>query len=80
MGLENTRVEMLFPAPFQRDQDLCKQLQYSLHHYRINRVTVNEQNPQSVGFYRHFGFETYKRTDCDEQGRPYPFLYMKLTR
>ena len=23
-------------------------------------VTVNEQNPQAVGFYEHLGFQTYK--------------------
>lgn len=41
-------------------------------------VTVNEQNPQAVRFYEHMGFEVYKRTACDEQGGPYPLLYMKL--
>ena len=40
-------------------------------------VTVNEQNPQAVGFYEHLGFQTYKRTECDEEGNPYPLLYMK---
>ena len=40
-------------------------------------VTVNEQNPQAVGFYEHMGFAAYKRTDLDEQGNPYPLLYMK---
>ena len=39
--------------------------------------TVNEQNPQAVGFYEHLGFQTYKRTECDEEGNPYPLLYMK---
>lgn len=29
------------------------------------------------GFYEHMGFRTYKRTDYDEQGNPYPLLYMK---
>ena len=31
------------------------------------------------GMGRHMGFETYKRTECDEEGNPYPLLYMKLT-
>ena len=43
-------------------------------------VDVNEQNPQAVGFYEHMGFTVYKRSDLDEQGNPYPLLYMKLPR
>ena len=53
-------------------------LQYGVQNYGIREVTVNEQNPQTVGFYEHFGFETYKRTACDEEGNPYPLLYMKM--
>ena len=30
------------------------------------------------GFYEHMGFRVYKRTDLDEQGNPYPLLYMSL--
>ena len=26
------------------------------------------------------GFEVYKRTELDEQGNPYPLLYMKRSR
>lgn len=52
-------------------------LEYSAEHYGIREVTVNEQNPQAVGFYEHRGFVTYKRTDRDEQGGPYPLLYMR---
>lgn len=26
----------------------------------------------------HMGFETYRRTDWDEEGGPYPLLYMRL--
>lgn len=43
----------------------------------VEEVTVNEQNPQAVGFYRHMGFEVYRRTDYDEKGGPYPLLYMR---
>ena len=52
-------------------------LQYGIENYGIQELTVNEQNPQAVGFYRHMGFKTYKRTDYDEEGNPYPLLYMK---
>ncbi|MCI9486990.1 MAG: hypothetical protein HFI64_08470 [Lachnospiraceae bacterium] len=34
--------------------------------------------PQAKGFYERMGFRVFKRTDCDEQGNPYPLLYMKL--
>ena len=27
---------------------------------------------------KHIGFQVYKRTDLDEQGNPYPLLYMSL--
>ncbi|WP_264472162.1 MULTISPECIES: hypothetical protein [unclassified Faecalibacillus] len=26
------------------------------------------------------GFKTYKKTELDEEGNPYPLLYMKLDR
>ncbi len=78
MGCENRRIEMLFLAPSERGKGLGKALvQYGISHFNVREVTVNEQNPQAVGFYRHLGFKTYKRTDFDEQGNPYPLLYMK---
>ena len=79
MGTEENCLEMLFLAPSERGKGLGKQLiQYGIQNYGIQEVTVNEQNPQTVGFYQHLGFETYKRTEYDEEGNPYPLLYMKL--
>lgn len=79
MGVESNRLEMLFISPEERGKGLGKQLiQYGIQNYDIQEVSVNEQNPQAVGFYEHLGFETYKRTDYDEEGNPYPLLYMKL--
>lgn len=79
MGIEDTRLEMLFLSPEERGKGLGKQLiKYGIDNYGIQEVTVNEQNPQAVGFYKHMGFETYKRTEYDEEGNPYPLLYMKL--
>lgn len=78
MGIENQRLEMLFLSPEERGKGIGGQLlQYGIHNYQIREVTVNEQNPQAVGFYEHMGFAAYKRTDLDEQGNPYPLLYMK---
>lgn len=79
MGIEDNRLEMLFLSPKVRGKGLGKQLlQYAVQDYGVRELTVNEQNPQAVGFYEYLGFETYKRTECDEEGNPYPLLYMKL--
>lgn len=79
MGIENARLEMLFLSPAERGKGLGRQLmQYGIQNYGIQELTVNEQNPQAAGFYEHLGFQTYKRTDLDEEGNPYPLLYMKL--
>ena len=79
MGTENSRLEMLFLSPDERGKGLGRQLlEYGIREQGVREVTVNEQNPQAVGFYEHMGFETYQRTDHDEEGNPYPLLYMKL--
>ena len=81
MGVQNGRLEMLFLAPEERGNGIGTQmLQYGIENYGIAELTVNEQNPQAVGFYAHMGFETYKRTELDEEGHPYPLLYMKRVR
>lgn len=79
MGVEDGRLEMLFLSPEERGHGLGKSLlQMGIEQYGVTEVTVNEQNPQAVGFYEHLGFVTYKRTDHDEEGNPYPLLYMKM--
>ena len=81
MGIDSNRLEMLFLSPGVRGKGLGKQLlQYGIETYNIQELTVNEQNPQAVGFYEHMGFQTYKRTEYDEEGNPYPLLYMRLSR
>mgnify|MGYP000398830057 FL=1 len=79
MGIEDGTLEMLFIMPEERGKGLGKHLiQFGIENYAVKRLAVNEQNPQAKGFYEHIGFQIYKRTDCDEQGNPYPLLYMKL--
>lgn len=79
MGIENETLEMLFITPEQRGKGLGKALlSIGIEKYGVKQLTVNEQNPQAVGFYEHLGFKVYKRTAHDEQGNPYPLLYMSI--
>ncbi len=81
MGTENEKLEMLFITPEERGKGLGRLLiQYGIDHYSIKRLAVNEQNPNAKEFYEHMGFQVYDRADHDEQGNPYPLLYMGLSR
>lgn len=77
MGIADQHLEMLFIAPEVRGKGLGKQLlNYGIEAYSVRSLAVNEQNPLAKGFYEHMGFQVYKRTEIDEQGNPYPLLYM----
>lgn len=79
MGVQDRSIEMLFISPDSRGKGIGKELvRYGIKTFATNRVTVNEQNPQAIGFYEHLGFKVYKRTETDEQGRSYPLLYMEI--
>lgn len=77
-GVNRSKLEMLFVSVEKRNQGIGKNLLlYVIQKFLVNELTVNEQNPLAIGFYEHMGFRTYKRTELDEQGNPYPLLYMK---
>ena len=79
-GIDGHKLEMLFVSAEQRGKGVGKRLlQYAADAYGVNELAVNEQNPQAKGFYEHMGFQVYKRSETDEQGDPYPILYMKRT-
>ncbi len=81
MGIAEQHLEMLFISHEERGKGLGKELlKYGIEKYSVNDLAVNEQNPFAKGFYEHMGFKVYKRTECDEQGNPYPLLYMRLDR
>ena len=81
MGIEATRLEMLFVKNNERGKGLGKQLlKYGIENYNVNELTVNEQNPNAKRFYEYLGFKVYKRNERDEQGNQYPILYMRLER
>ena len=78
MGIAEHRLEMLFISASERGKGLGKELlKYGIETYSVADLAVNEQNPLATGFYEHMGFEVYKRTELDEQGNPYPLLYMR---
>ena len=79
MGVEDGSLEMLFVAPQERGKGLGRRLlRYGIDRLGVNRLAVNEQNPQARGFYERMGFRVCRRTELDGQGYPYPLLYMEL--
>lgn len=79
MGIEAGRIEMLFVSPDYFGKGVGRQLaELAISRYEVQYVDVNEQNPQAIGFYDHIGFEMFERTECDQQGNPFPILKMKL--
>ena len=79
MGVDGQKLEMLFLAPEERGRGLGRELvRYGVERFGVREVTVNEQNPQARGFYERMGFCVCRRSELDEQGRPYPILDMRL--
>lgn len=79
MGINGNHLEMLFISSSQRGKGLGKALlKYGIEKYLVANLAVNEQNTSAKDFYEHMGFEVYQRSELDEQGNPYPILYMKL--
>ncbi len=81
LGVAEQKVEMLFLSPGQIGKGFGKKLMdFAITDLKANKVDVNEQNTKAVEFYKKFGFETYERTDKDDQGKDYPLLRLKLKR
>ena len=81
MGIEDRKIEMLFIINSERGKGLGKKLlNYGIENYNVNEIVVNEQNLNAKGFYEYMGFRTFKRAELDEQGNPYPILYMRLEK
>ncbi len=78
LGMDGTFIEILFVAATCRGQGIGRSLvERAIADYGATEVSVNEQNPQAVGFYERIGFTTYRRTDTDGEGAPYPLLFMR---
>ncbi len=79
IGVDGVEVAMLFIHPDWRGQGIGRRLmEYAINTRGATAVDVNEQNEQAVGFYRRMGFEVVGRSPLDNEGRPFPILYLRL--
>ena len=79
MGVHEKKIEMLFVRNEHRGKGIGKILmKYAIEKLDVQFVDVNEDNIQAVGFYEHFGFEVFKRSELDSHGDPFPILHMEL--
>ncbi|MBP2260916.1 putative acetyltransferase [Pseudomonas hunanensis] len=78
-GVASGRLDMLFVAPEHRGKGVGKRLlHYAIDELNAQRLDVNEQNPQALGFYLHEGFEIIGHSPTDGLGQPYPLLHLRL--
>ncbi|MGS2739582.1 GNAT family N-acetyltransferase [Sinomicrobium sp. M5D2P17] len=81
LGVSGPNIEMLFIHPEARGKGLGKRLlQYAVAEMHTDKVDVNEDNVQAVGFYKHMGFKTVDRSALDSTGKPYPIVHMVLDK
>jgi putative acetyltransferase len=79
LGVTEKKIEMLFIHPESRGQGIGKLLTlFAIDELKAEKVDVNEQNEQAVGFYLKMGFVQTGRTDTDSIGKPFPLLLMEL--
>lgn len=81
LGIADQKIEMLFVHPDARGKGVGKILTtYAIQKCGADKVDVNEQNEQAVGFYQHMGFVIVSRAEFDGLGKPYPILSMQLEK
>ncbi len=80
LGMEGDSIEMLFVAAEARGRGIGSALMRQALSRGACRVDVNEQNPQALAFYHHFGFEVTSRDAANALGLPYPILHCALKK
>lgn len=79
VGVLKGCVEMLFVDADARGKGVGRALlDFAVEQLQATFLDVNEQNPQAVGFYLHYGCIQTKRSELDSTGKPYPILTLKL--
>jgi putative acetyltransferase len=78
LGMAGDSIKMLFVQAGLRHCGIGSALMREALELGACHVDVNEQNPQALGFYQHFGFEVASRDEVDSLGLPYPILHCAL--
>lgn len=79
IGTSSDNIEMLFIDPEFMGKGIGRVLiNFAVTELKIEKVDVNEQNLQAIGFYEKLGFKVIGRSELDGQGKPYPILHLKI--
>lgn len=78
MGLSEAHLDSLFIDPAWHGVGVGRALiNHALALHATLTTEVNEQNEPAMTFYRRMGFVAFKRTPTDEEGMPYPLVYLR---
>ncbi|WP_244212892.1 GNAT family N-acetyltransferase [Proteus hauseri] len=81
MSTVENKLEMLFISTDARGHGCGKfLLNFAVEKLNIDKLDVNEQNSQAIGFYNHLGFNEIGCSAVDGQSNPYPLLHLKLNK
>ncbi len=73
IGVSGHKIEMLFVDNAFRGRGIGRQLlEFAIEELNADKVDVNEQNGQALGFYERVG-----RIEVDGEGKPYPILHLE---
>jgi putative acetyltransferase len=78
-GVSHGKLEALFVEPSWHRCGIGRVLtRYAVTQLGADKVDVNEQNRQAVGFYEHLGYVVEARSEVDSTGKPFPLLHMRV--
>ena len=80
IGVAEQNIGMLFISPEHRNKGIGSLLlKNAIKTQDAQKVDVNEQNPDAIGFYENLGFSVVGRSPLDGQGNPFPLFHLELT-
>ncbi|PWJ42905.1 GNAT family N-acetyltransferase [Sediminitomix flava] len=81
LGVAEKKAEMLFLLPEMRGKGIGTALMdFAVKELEVDKVDVNEDNPEATRFYLNYGFQIVSRSETDPSGKPFPILHMELKK